>query len=104
MYLYTGDEIEKLNDLIQAVKDVGNWKGLCRNLDVDEGIMDTLIQNPNSPPNALKEECLTAYFKSGDAKWSKVAEAVAKHPIRNRRLAKTIAKDHGVPFEDKKEL
>ena len=98
------DEIQKPNDLIQAVQDVGDWKGLCRNLDVDEGTMDTLIKNPSSPPNELKAECLTAYFKTGKAKWSKVMNAVANYPINNKRLARKIAKDHRVPFEDKDEL
>ena len=98
-----GDEIKNLNDLIQAVKDVGNWKGLCRNLDVDEGTMDKLIQNYNLP-DEQKAECLTAYFNAGKAKWSKVVDAVAKYPVSNERLAKKIAEDHGLPFEDKDEL
>ena len=100
----TGNDIRKLNDLIQAVEDVGDWKGLCRNLDVDEGTMDTLIKNPSSPPNELKAECLTVYFNSGKARWSKVVQAVARFPIKNRKLARKIAKDHGIPFKDEKEL
>ena len=94
------NEIRKLNDLIQALQDVGDWKGLCRNLDVDEGTMDTLIKNPSSHPNELKAECLTAYFNTGKAKWSKVVDAVANYPISNKRLARKIAQDHSVPFED----
>ena len=101
----TGNDIRKPNDLIQAVKDVGDWKGLCRNLDVDEGTMDILIKNPNSgPPDELKAECLTVYFNSGKATWSKVVEAVANYPIKNIRLAKKIANDHNIPFNDKNEL
>ena len=100
----TGNDIRKVNDLIQAVKDVGDWKGLCRNLDVDEGTMDVLIKNPNSPPNELKAECLTVYFNSGKATWSKVVEAVANFPIKNKRLARKIANDHGIQFNDKNEL
>ena len=98
------DEIKKLNDLIQAVQEVGDWIGLCRNLGVSEGKLDTLIQNPNQPANQQKAECLRAYFNMGKAKWSKVVEAVKKYPISNSRLARKIAEDHGLPFDDKDEL
>ena len=33
---------EKLNDLIQAVKEIGNWEGLCTNLGVSQGKIDAL--------------------------------------------------------------
>lgn len=66
--------------------------------------MDTLIKNPNSLPDQQKANCLTAYFNSGEATWSKVVDAVANYPVNNRRLARKIAKDHGVPFEDRDEL
>ena len=98
----TGNDIKKLNDLIQAVQDVGDWKGLCRNLDIDEGTMDSLIKNPSSPPNELKAECLTVHFNSGKARWSKVVQAVASFPIKNRKLARKIAIDMAFHLKMKK--
>jgi hypothetical protein len=84
-----------LNDLIQAVKEIGNWRGLCTNLGVDEGVMDTLIHSP-ATVDAKKADCLQAYFNGGEAKWSTVVKAVSMHPISNKRVAKWIAKAHGL--------
>ena len=91
----TGDEIEKFNDLIQALQGVGNWEGLCRNLNVDEGILE-LVKNSYNLPYERKAECLKAYFNTGKAKWSEVIDAIGTYPINNNRLAKKIAIDRGL--------
>ena len=87
----TDDKIENLEDLIQAVADVSDWMGLCRNLGVDEGRMYSIIDSDNII-QTKKSYCLKAYFNSGTAKWSEVIEAVANYPINNRHLAKKIAR------------
>ena len=84
-------EIEKLNDLIQALQSIGDWRGLCRNLNVDEGTMDKLEHNHNHP-DLQKTECLKAYFNTGNAKWTEVVDAVAMYPIKNMRVSKKIAR------------
>jgi plasmid maintenance system antidote protein VapI len=98
MFLFTLDnEIQKPNDLIQAVKEIGDWQGLCTNLGVDEGVIDTLINSPVTV-DTKKADCLRAYFKTGEAKWSNVVKAVAMHPISNKRVTKQIAKAHGLNY------
>ena len=98
--IFNTDKIKKVNDLIQAVKEIGNWLGLCTNLGVTEGVMDRLKYSTDAVTvDAKKAECLRAYFKSGEAKWSDVVKAVAMYPIDNKRVAKQIAKDHGLHYE-----
>ena len=94
-----GDEIENIQDLIQAVKDVGDWRALCTNLKINEGKMDFLVNSADSFM-IKKAECLQAYFDEGDAKWSDVVKAVAKHPVNKIRIAKKIAKIHGINFDE----
>ena len=89
------DKIQKLNDLIQAVKDIGDWQGLCTNLGVSEGVIDTLVHS-TATVDTKKADCLRAYFKSGEAKWSNVVKAVVMYPISNKLVAKQIAKAHGL--------
>ena len=85
-----------MNDLIQAVKDIGDWRSLCMNLGVSEGEMDNIIHNDGTK----KIDCLQAYWNGGDAKWSDVVRAVAMSPINNKRVAKEIAKDHGLDYNE----
>lgn len=94
-----GDKISNLHDLLQAVKSIGNWRGLCTNLKVDGGEMDKLVYS-NTNIDDKKMDCLQAYFNTGEAKWSEVVKAVAKSPINNRRIAKQIANEYGVHFKD----
>ena len=97
--LYIGHEIEKLNDLIQSLQSIGDWRGLCRNLDVDESIMDHL-EHSYYHPDVQKAECLKVYFNTGKARWTKVVEAVAMYPIKNLRVAKKILEEHGLPHDE----
>ena len=92
------DKIENFQDLVQAVKGVGNWRGLCLNLDVDQGIIDTLIHSPDVA-DIKKLECLRAYFDQSKAKWSQIVRAVAMYPVNKKRIAKNIAKGHGIEFD-----
>ena len=94
-----GDDIQKLKDLIQAVKEIGNWRGLCTNLGVTEGVMDTLKYSGDTV-DAKKADCLQAYFNGGRAKWSDVVKAVTMHPINNIRVAEQIAEDHGLSYSN----
>ena len=80
------------------MKDIGNWKGLCRNLRVNEGIIDGLIHSGDHH-QINKEECLTTYWNTGEATWTQVVQAVAKAPINNKRIAKMIAKKYGVVYD-----
>ena len=86
----TGTEIEKSQDLFDAVSDIGKWWGVCSNLYVDEGVMDTLEHSTDSSEKK-KRVCLKAFYDSGDATWEKVVKAVAKSPINNKKLADEIA-------------
>ena len=100
MFLFTlGDDVQKLNDLIQAVKEIGNWEGLCTNLGISEGKIDALIHS-TATVDTKKADCLRTYFNGGEAKWSKIVEAVAMHPINNIRVAKQIAEAHGLNYNN----
>ena len=90
---------ENLNDLIQAVKEIDNWKGLCTNLGVSQGKIDALIHSRDTV-DAKKAACLRAYFNGGKVKWSEIVEAVAMHPINNIRVAKQIAEAHGLNYDN----
>ena len=91
-----------MNALIQAVKDIGNWRGLCTNLGVSEGVIDTLIYSTTTV-DIKKADCLLAYFNGGEANWGDVVNAVAMHPISNKRVAKQIAITHGLDYNIVKE-
>ena len=86
----TGTKIKKIQDLFDAVSDVGNWCGLCSNLYVDDGVMDRL-EHSNDLPEKKKRDCLRAFYDSGDATWEQVVKGVAKSPINNKKLANEIA-------------
>ena len=88
-----------MNDLIQAVKDIGNWRGLCTNLGVSEGVIDTLKYSPIAEDMKMID-CLQAYFNDGEANWGDVVKAVAMHPISKKRVAKQIAITHGLDYNN----
>ena len=88
IFLECNDEIESIQDLLQAVKDIGDWKGLCTTLGVEEGVMTS--------PETKKQDCLTAYWNNGEATWTEVVRAVADN---NKRIAKKIAKKYCVDFD-----
>ena len=98
VFIYTmyniGDEITRLRDLVHAVRDIGDWKGLCMNLDVCLGTMKH-IEYSSTPEKKL--ECLTMYLKQGEAKWGNVVKAVAM--LGNKYVGKKIAQKHGIDFE-----
>ena len=92
------DKIENVYDLYHAVQDVGNWKGLCFNLRVDDATMNRIDLSDEHDANK-KIDCLRAYIDGGEASWPSVVQAVAKPPISNKLLAKKIAKDRGVNYD-----
>lgn len=85
--------------MIQALQNIGDWRGLCRNLNVDEGTMDNLEHNHNHP-DVQKAECLKAYFNTGKARWAEVVKAVAMYPIKNMRVSKKIAREKGILHDE----
>ena len=84
-----GTKVENFKDLINAVKDIGNWRALCLNFDVDAATMDSLKYSGESIEDR-KLACLRAFYDSGDATWEKVIRGVEMHPINNPKLAKEI--------------
>ena len=68
------------------------------NLKVDEGTMNALKHSADRPESKMAE-CLEAYVNSGEARWSQVVRAVSMHPVKNKKLAKKIANDHGIDFD-----
>ena len=93
------DEVQNLNDLIQAVKDIGDWQALCTNLGVDDGVLETLVHSTTTV-YTKKADCLRAYFNNGEANWGDVVKAVAMHPISNKRVAKQMAKTYGLDYNN----
>ena len=84
-------EITEFQDLYQAVAKVGNWRGLCMNLNVDMGTLDSLRRSGETE-DMKKELCLQSFFNAGNATWEAVIQALVQYPVNNKRLAKEIAK------------
>ena len=85
-------------NLLQAVKDIGDWNGLCTNLKVDDGIMDGL-RHSEQHHERKKDACLRAYWNGGKATWTEVIQAVAMYPINNERIARKIANEYHIDFD-----
>lgn len=82
-------EIKEILDLYQAVKNIGNWKGLCVNLRVAGATMNMLEYSTDNA-DSKKLTCLQAYFNNGEAIWEDVVRAVREYPINNNREANAI--------------
>ena len=52
------------------------------------------LRHSNAWTEEKKRECLQAYFDTGEANWNDVTEAIKKSPIKNNRLARSIAEEH----------
>ena len=52
--------------------------------------MSTIVNDQDQP----KDKCLESYFNSDEAYWEEVVIAVARPPLKNKRLAKEIAEKH----------
>ena len=85
-------------NLFQDLQDIGNWESLCTHLGVSEAVMDEL-RFANLQDTIKKERCLSAYIKSGKARWDHVVRVVYCYPFNNIVLGKTIAAKHNVPKE-----
>lgn len=90
--------VNSFRELYHAVSDIEDWVGLCWNLDVDEGIMDRLKHSDSDTSETKKQDCLQAYWNSGEAIWETVIHAVADKPIGNIRVAKMIADIHKIVY------
>ena len=86
-------EIKDFLELYHAVAEVGNWEGLCYNLEVNEARMSEL-RNSNELVDAKKRECLKAYFDSGEAYWENVVKALVRYPVGNRKVANEIVEKY----------
>lgn len=87
--------INRLKDLTSAVQDIGDWEGLCINLEVAESVMSELRYTAG-PGSRKKLRCLHAYFNTGESTWEELIHAVIEHPIGNKRVAKKIANEQGI--------
>ena len=85
--------IQDINKLRQAVAKIGNWQGLCENLDIDDGIIDHLKYSIDQPENK-KSNCLKAYFDKSEAVWEEVILAIARYPLKKVGLARNIAHEY----------
>ena len=91
-------EIDDFKELYQQVSEIGDWYGLCLNLGVSDTKMNEL-KHSNERIEEKKRECLRAYFDAGEAYWEEVARAVIKHPVSNKRVAKTIIRQQKLRSE-----
>ena len=80
-----------IQQLEQAVEEIGNWSTLCKNLNVNKGILDNL-KFERDAGTSKKSTCLQAYINSAKASWEEVAIVVAKGPFYNNLQAQDIAK------------
>ena len=92
------NEISEFNELYQELTEIGDWDGLCMNLQVDMAVQNSLRMSDGRIEDK-KRECLRAYFYGGSATWEGVIAAILQHPINKRKIAKGIAERHGIQFE-----
>ena len=92
--------IKSFNELFLATQNIGNWRGLCRTLQVSDAIMDGLEFNTD-PDIHKKEKCLKDYFRNRDPDWKEVVAAIANYPISNKHEACKIADKY---MKDKEEI
>ena len=85
--------IENVSDIRWSVEKIGDWQSLCRNLNVNEGAMNS-IMNERYKEQHKKDDCLQSYINSDKAYWEEVVIAVARPPFRDKILAKMIAEKH----------
>ena len=86
-------EIEHFNDLRWSLQVINLWQSLCRNLNMNEAVVDR-IMNEGYTEQTKKDECLKSYFNSNEAYWEEVIVAVARPPFGDKRLAETIAEKY----------
>ena len=91
-------EILSLKGLLRATSEIGDWEGLCTNLDVSSGVMNGILHSQEQI-STKKKRCLESYYNSGDANWEDVIAAIAGSPIYNERVAKKIAKKYGIDYK-----
>lgn len=84
--------INSLKDLVKALSDIGDWEGLCLNLNVPHGLLSELRFSTENF-SSKKMRCLEAYFDEVEASWEEIILALHNPPIGNKRIAKEIA-DH----------
>ena len=75
--------IENLSDLRWSVEKIGDWQSLCRNLNLNEGAMNR-IMNERYKEQHKKDECLQSYINSDKAYWEEVVIAVARPPLGDK--------------------
>ena len=93
-----GHPITNIQELYKAAEDIpGFWEPLCENLHVQAGIISNLVSTELDPSLKMRR-CLKAYYNHGDVYWEEFILVVAGSPINNKRLAKKIAKTHGINF------
>lgn len=73
--------------------EVGNWQGLCENLNVNKGLMN-MLRYSSEHSYYKKSDCLKAYFNQDEAIWEEVVLAVAQYPVNNTELARNIAQKY----------
>ena len=98
LHMKSNTPIRSFREIYRSVANVGDWEGLCLNLDVDEAVMDSLRHSNYARPESKKHDCLQAYWKTGETNWESVIRAVAEYPIMNIKLAKRIASNHRILY------
>ena len=75
------------------------WKSLCRQLKVDEATLTDVEQHWKT--DARKWEiCLRDFFDYGVATWERVIQAIVSAPLNQVVMAKKIAEDHGISYQE----
>ena len=83
--------IQNSHELQQVVVEIGNWRGLCKNLKINRGTVEKLIYSNDLPEYRISDR-LNAYFDKGEAVWEEVILPVARPPLVKADLARKIAR------------
>ena len=98
LHTNTKTPVNSFKELFHALAKIGDWEGLCWNLEVDEATINSLKYSDYVRPESKKQDCLQAYWNTGEANWETVIHAIAEYPIKNFKLAKQIAKKHKIAY------
>ena len=85
--------ITELQELDNAVSEIGEWEILCEYLGVPKAVLIELRSMINTENRVKKHRCLEAYINTDKACWETVVEVIA-NSFHNTRVAKEIARDH----------
>ena len=81
--------------VLEAVRDVVNWKYLGLTLGLEKPQLDIMDQNCRGIVKDCRMEMISLWLDTGNASWRALVRALASPLVEKRNLAMKIAAEHG---------